>query len=464
MLTGIQLRAYPTKHQKLILSQWMGCTRFVWNAKCDEDKYFQGFARKFTPFKYYYQTQDTKYSHFKSDELSSWLSKCPSQILRNSVTNWYETLNKSIKGGCGRPKRKAKTDKGSVYLTRELFKFERNSHGKLTLFIGQPRNNIGLLNFKAHADFKEPKSLYIRKERGQYFVSFCYEDGAEIQEFDGKKFDAKKYAKRQLDHLQGMDEEQLQKIVVGIDRGVTIPVHAGYEEFDFSKEQKNHLTKADRYIKRLQRKLARQVKGSNRRAKTKHRIAVHHSKKANIRKDFAHKTSHSLVNGLAKVFIFEKLNTKQMTKKPLPKINESGRFIPNKAKAKAGLNKSILNVGWHRIASLLTYKAVKLGKAVFTVNASYTSQECALCGHTHPDNRKSQERFKCVSCGHIDNADHNASVVIKNRAIKLILDSGTLLDDNHLSSSGRRGVRKTTKGVQALFRSTNEASKEMCVT
>ena len=117
----------------------MGCTRFVWNAKCDEDKYFRGFAHKFTPFKYYYQTQDTKYSHFKSDELSSWLSKCPSQILRNSVTNWYETLNKSIKGGCGRPKRKAKTDKGSIYLTRELFKFERNSHvhchtGSLEIF------------------------------------------------------------------------------------------------------------------------------------------------------------------------------------------------------------------------------------------------------------------------------------------------------------------------------------------
>ncbi|WP_286397328.1 helix-turn-helix domain-containing protein [Acinetobacter towneri] len=36
MLTGIQLRAYPTNHQKLILSQWMGCARFIWNAKCDE--------------------------------------------------------------------------------------------------------------------------------------------------------------------------------------------------------------------------------------------------------------------------------------------------------------------------------------------------------------------------------------------------------------------------------------------
>ncbi|MCP0922141.1 transposase [Acinetobacter indicus] len=463
MLTGIQLRAYPTQHQKLILSQWMGCARFVWNAKCDEDKYFRGFARKFATFDHYYETQDQKYAHFKSDEISSWLANCPSTIQKNSTVNWYNTLKKSIKGLCGRPKRKKKTDKGSIHLTSDLFEF-RTERNKRKLYIGGKKFNIGSLSFKAHANLKEPKSLYIRKERGQYFVSFCYEDGIEIQEFDGKKFDAKKYAKRQLDHLQGMDEEQLQKIVVGIDRGVTIPVHAGYEEFDFSKEQKNHLTKADRYIKRLQRKLARQVKGSNRRAKTKHRIAVHHSKKANIRKDFAHKTSHSLVNGLAKVFIFEKLNTKSMTKKPLPKIDESGRFIPNKAKAKTGLNKSILNVGWHRIASFLAYKAVKLGKAVFTINASYTSQECALCGHTHPDNRKSQDKFKCVSCGHIDNADHNASVVIKNRAINLILDSGTLLDDNHLSSSGRRGVRKTTKGVKALFRSTNEASKEMCAT
>ena len=262
-----------------------------------------------------------------------------------------------------------------------------------------------------------------------------------------------------------MTAEKLQSITVGIDRGVSIPVHAGHQQFDFSIEQKNHLSKADRYIKRLQRRLARQQKGSNRRAKTKHRIAVHHAKKANIRKDFAHKTSHALVNSFGKVFVFEKLNTKQMTKKPAPKKDELGRFIPNKAKAKAGLNKAILNVGWYKIASFLKYKAVKLGKAVFTVNASYTSQECARCGHTHPDNRKSQERFKCVSCGHVDHADHNASQVIKNRAIKLVLDSGTLLEGDHLlPSSGRGGVRKTKKSVKALSRSTDETSKEMCAT
>ena len=453
MLTGIQLRAYPTNHQKLILSQWMGCARFIWNAKCDEDKYFRGFARKFTPYNQYYETQDQKYSHFKSEELSAWLKQCPSQILRNSASNWKETLDRFKSGICGRPKRKKKTDKGSIYLTRELFRFEPDQFGKLHLFIGTKTNNIGILKFGIHADFNEPKSLYIRKERGQYFVSFCYEDDQDIQVIKPEEH---------LEYLRGMTAEQLQDIVVGIDRGVVIPVHAEHKEFDFSKEQKNHLSKADRYIKRLQRKLSQQQKDSNRRARTKHHIAVHHAKKANIRKDFAHKTSHALVNGFGKVFVFEKLNTKQMTKKPASKKDELGRFIPNKAKAKAGLNKAILNVGWYQIASFLKYKAERLGKAVFSIPAAYTSQECASCGHTHPDNRKSQDRFKCVNCGHIDNADHNAAMVIKQRAVKLILDSGTLLDDNHLSSSGRGGVRKTKKSVKAFSRCTDEASKEKC--
>ena len=53
------------------------------------------------------------------------------------------------------------------------------------------------------------------------------------------------------------------------------------------------------------------------------------------------------------------------------------------------------------------------------------------CGHIHPDNRKTQSNFVCVSCGHTDNADKNAAIVIKKRAINLILNSGT-----ELSSSG----------------------------
>ena len=129
----------------------------------------------------------------------------------------------------------------------------------------------------------------------------------------------------------------------------------------------------------------------------------------------------------AKVIIFEDLRTSKMTRKPKAKRDHNGKFVSNKARQKAGLNKAILNVGWHFIETFTRYKAARAGKAVFKIPAHYTSQECAQCHHTHPDNRKTQAEFVCGNCGHIDNADANAGFVIKQRAIKRFLDSGTEL-------------------------------------
>lgn len=449
MLTGIKLRANPTSNQKLILSQWMGCARSIWNAKVDEEKYYRTFARKYYPIGTYAPI-DQKTSQFKSKELTPWLSQCPSQIIRNSAVNWYQTYQNFMKGKCGRPKRKRKTDRGSIHLTREVFRFDHCEDGNLRLFIGTKTNNIGYLSFKAHGKFEIPKSLYVRKERGQYYVSFCYEDGRSEETLSTND--------EHLEFLQGSTKEYLEENTIGVDRGVAIPVHAGSMTFDFCDNQKKNMAKADRYIKRLQRKLSRQKKGSNRRNKTKHRIATHYAKKANIRNDFAHKTSRSLVDSEVKVIVFEALRTSSMTRKPKAKKDEKGRFISNKAKQKAGLNRSILNVGWHIIEVYTKYKAYQVGKAVFKVKAAYTSQECAKCGHTHPDNRKSQSKFVCGNCGNTDNADNNASLVIKKRAINLILDTGTVLSDDGVlgtqSDSGRGGNRKTsrakssTSGVQ----------------
>ena len=449
MLTGIKLRANPTSYQKQILSQWMGCARSIWNAKVDEEKYHRTFARKYYPIGTYAPI-DQKTAHFKSKTLSPWLYQCPSQILRNSAVNWYQTYQKFMNGVCGRPKRKPKTDRGSIYLTREVFSFDRCEDGNLRLFIGTKNNNIGYLSFKAHSKFQIPNSLYVRKEHGQYYVSFCYENGKDESERSSNA--------EHLTFLQGSTKEYLEEHTVGVDRGVAIPVHAGSMTFDFCNNQKKNMSKADRYIQRLQRKLARQQKGSNRRSKTKHRITKHHAKKANIRNDFAHKTSRSLVDSQAKVIVFEALRTSSMTRKPKANQDEHGRYVSNKAKQKAGLNKFILNVGWHIIETYTQYKAYRAGKAVFKVNPAYTSQECAKCDHTHPNNRKSQELFVCGHCGNTDNADNNASLVIKKRAINLILNTGTVLSDDGVlrdqSGSGRGGSRKTgrakssTSGVQ----------------
>ena len=448
MLQGIRLKANPTDQQRLILSQWMGCARFIWNAKCDEHRYYNTYARKFSAKR---APIDQKTSQFKSKELTPWLSQCPSQIIRNSAVNWYNTYWKHIEGLCGKPKRKGKTDKGSIHLTKELFRFDECEDGVTRLFIGSKTNNIGYLSFKTHRNFNKPNSLYIRKQAGTYSVSFCYEDDLEKQPSEKEHFK----------WLKGASKEWLEDHVIGVDRGVAIPVHTGSHNYDFTENQKANKEKRERYIKRLQRRLAKQKKGSNRRQKTKYRISKQHQKVANIRQDFCHKTSRKMVDSKAKVIVFEALNTSGMTKKPKAKQDNSGKFLPNKAKQKAGLNKAILNVGWHCLETYTRYKANKAGKAVFKVPAHHTSQECAKCEYTHPDNRKKQDLFVCGNCGHVDNADRNAIIVIKERAIKLFLDSGTELQGKGipLLCTGRGASRKPRKAKASLAIG-NETSKK----
>lgn len=110
------------------------------------------------------------------------------------------------------------------------------------------------------------------------------------------------------------------------------------------------------------------------------------------------------------------------------------------------LNKAILGLSLGRFETLLKYKMEKACKPLFKVAPNHTSQECACCGYTHPGNRKNQSDFHCLSCHYEDNADHNAALVIRKRAINLILHSGTELvgaDKNVLQPRVSVNSRKT---------------------
>lgn len=453
MLIGIRLQAHPTSHQKLILSQWMGCARFVWNAKCDEDRYLGSYARRYLPIGTYAPI-DQKFSQYKDDDLSPWLSECPSQLLRNSAVNWYQTYQKFLRGECGKPRRKKKSDGGSIHLTKEVFRFEKCEDGVTRLFIGTKTNNIGYLSIKNHGPYQIPKSIYIKKRHGEYWVSFCYEDDLDESSLLTQE--------ENLKYLRGADRDFLENHVVGIDRGVVRPVQAGGDVFDLGPEQKKNKRDKEQYIKRYQRRLAKQKKGSKRRYKTKQKIARCYQKIANIRKDFCHKTSRKIVdNPQNRVIVLEDLRTRNMTSKPKAKQTDIGRWEKNGANAKAGLNKSILDKGWHQLESYIKYKSYRAGKAWFKVPAYQTSQECAACSHTHPGNRKSQDRFQCESCGHTDNADRNAAEVIKKRAINLILDPGSGLSKRGvlLADTGRGATSKTRRAKASRARG-SEASKK----
>lgn len=78
-------------------------------------------------------------------------------------------------------------------------------------------------------------------------------------------------------------------------------------------------------------------------------------------------------------------------------------------------NYLLKRMGIQSIKNYLVEYGKKLGVKVSEVNSAYTSQQCPVCNHTSKNNRKTQETFCCVKCGHTDNADHNASINIRNR-------------------------------------------------
>jgi putative transposase len=452
MLTGISFKAYPTVDQKIVLSQWMGCSRYLWNAKCEEFSYFLAFAKKYCPINTKIPV-DQSYSQFKNRTLSPWLFDCPSQILRNTTTNWYKTYKKFLNNQCRKPRKKKKSNKEGIHLTRELFSFKKLG-SRWQLIIGTKSRNIGVLKLNIHRDFQEPNSIMVIKENGDYRVSFCYEDT-----IDGENLLTQK---EHLEFLKESNQETLEFITIGIDRGVKKPIQTEDQLFDLTKEQKRKKIAKELAIKKYQRRLSRQKKSSKRRKKTKRHLGRAYKKIQNIRKDFCHKASRSLVdNPKYKVFVLEDLKTKNMTRKPKSKKDPiTNKCKKNRARAKAGLNRSILDKGWYMFENFLSYKTHRALKAIYKVAAHNTSQECSDCGHTHPNNRKTQEAFHCGCCGYFENADVNASKVIKKRAIKLMLYSGTELSKRGVLLDKERGAKVRHKGDKSSICSSDEALKK----
>jgi len=68
--SGVKFRCYPTEEQQKILSQWMGCQRFIYNAKVSEDRYFRTFRNHSLSLTGIQTPVDQQYAQFKSTELT----------------------------------------------------------------------------------------------------------------------------------------------------------------------------------------------------------------------------------------------------------------------------------------------------------------------------------------------------------------------------------------------------------
>lgn len=210
---------------------------------------------------------------------------------------------------------------------------------------------------------------------------------------------------RDITHLAG---------AVGIDRGVAVPLMLSDGT---SYELPASVRLLAQKINVARRVVSRRKRGSKRQAIARARVARLCARQARIRKDWAHRATTAITRQYGTVVV-ESLRTKNMTKSAAGTIEAPGRNVAQKR----GLNRVILNVGWHQIETMLTYKAGRIIK----VNPAHTSQTCASCGTVDSRSRKNQAVFVCTACGHRDNADRNAAINILNRGNTAGVEEGHL--------------------------------------
>jgi putative transposase len=141
-------------------------------------------------------------------------------------------------------------------------------------------------------------------------------------------------------------------------------------------------------LRRLQRHVSRQVKGSNRKKETYRQIARLHERVASQRADYLHKVSTRLVveNDLIAI---ENLS--------LGFMNRNGH-----------LSLSSHDTGFGLFRQMLEYKAEEAGIQVIAVNPSNTTQTCSGCGSIVPKGL-SVRVHECPDCGLVLDRDINAA-------------------------------------------------------
>ncbi|KDM68744.1 RNA-guided endonuclease TnpB family protein [Acidiphilium sp. JA12-A1] len=203
---------------------------------------------------------------------------------------------------------------------------------------------------------------------------------------------------------------------VGMDRGVAITaVLSSGDRLRIP----GSLALIEKRRRQAQKIVARRKRGSNRRAKALRRVAKLSAKSARIRRHWQHRVSQNLASRFGTVVV-EDLKVRNMTASAAGTVAEPGRSV----RQKSGLNRSILEQGWHSLTTLLEYKLSEHGGHLVAVDPRYTSQTCSSCGVVDPRSRKSQARFQCVHCGFRAHADYNAAVNVLRRNTAPMLVEG----------------------------------------
>lgn len=365
---AFKYRLKPTEEQAAILSQFTGHCRFVWNKVLSLNL---ARLKEKQPLIWYHEADYWSKLWKCSDEFS-FLKEAPAHCLQQKLKD----LDKAFKDAFDKnqPNKRMPTFKKRGQ--HDSIRFPEPKHIKVEgKRICLPK--VGWVHFyNSQAVVGTIKNATVSKYAGYWYIS--------IQtEID---IDAPKHPST---------------TAIGIDMGISklFALSNGRVILPLSsfKKQKEKLA-------RLQKQLSKKKKFSEGFKKQKRKIQKLHSKIANCRRDYLHKSTSEISKNHAMIVI-EDLNVSNMSKSAKGDMEKHGKNV----KAKSGLNRAILDQGWSEARRQLEYKQAWSGGIVFAVPAQYTSQKCSCCGHVDKASRQSQEVYCCTTCGMEMNADSNAA-------------------------------------------------------
>ena len=362
-------RLIPTPAQEAVLRDHCGHARYVWNLAVEQHSHWHP-GRKSAPG---YLEQCRQLTQARAGY--PWLAAGSQTVQQQALRDFTRAMKAFFdpENPAGRPSwRKAGRDEGFRIVGQRGRQWDVRRLSRKTGQVWMPK--AGWVRFRwSRAVPPGVKSYRVTRDRaGRWHVAFAVIPAPVPAPGNGQ--------------------------VVGIDRGVAVAAALSTGHLLHCPA----LTAPERArLRRLQRKLARAKRGSNRRGRVKHAIGRLRAREADRRKDWAEKTSTGIARRFDVIRV-EDLKITNMTRSAKGTRENPGRNV----RQKAGLNRGILRSGWGLLVRRLEDKAPD---RVEKIKPALTSQRCSACGQVDRASRESQAVFRCTACGFVCNADVNAA-------------------------------------------------------
>ena len=179
-----------------------------------------------------------------------------------------------------------------------------------------------------------------------------------------------------------------------------------------------------RKLRRAQRQLSRKIQGSRNRNQARIRVAKVHERMANLRTNFSHQLTHTLMQ--------------------YPALCLENLSIPGLAKTK--LAKSVLDAAFGQVIQQWKYKSLWHGTHGLQADRFFPStQLCSQCGYQNQNLSLSDRVWSCPECNTQHRRDKNAAYNLRDEGRKQLVAMGIIETQN---ACGQH-VRPTTVGNAA---------------